>query len=268
MSHEAKKDYNSDSPGMYWVEPPSDFKGEYPYNNSTQTESGHLFELDDTPDHERIRLQHGKSKTFMEIQSDGKRINKVFGDNYEIVIKDNHVLIKGSCIVEIHGDSKLFIDGNVSQRIKGQVRQDVHGNMQIKSDERVEIYSDGATNIVSKEEVNIYASDGLNVHGDLFVTGNIDSSQTISAAKNVIAGMKLHSNLGLDTLGGINCGFATAGSNVPGYINAIAQVQAPLGSFVLMKAIWMTDSVNKSLHNIHFHMTPKGPTSPPLIPMI
>jgi hypothetical protein len=60
----------------------------YPYNDAKQTESGHLFEMDDTPTRERIRLQHGKSLTFIEMQPNGDQVHKVFGDDYEITIKN------------------------------------------------------------------------------------------------------------------------------------------------------------------------------------
>jgi exopolyphosphatase/guanosine-5'-triphosphate,3'-diphosphate pyrophosphatase len=59
-----------------WTEPKSDYKAVYPYNHITQTESGHFIEMDDTPDAERVRIQH-RTGTFTEIQADGSRINKI-----------------------------------------------------------------------------------------------------------------------------------------------------------------------------------------------
>ena len=57
-----------------WTEPESaanaDNQPVYPYNDVTQTESGHFMEMDDTPGAERIRLQH-RTGTFTEIQADG-----------------------------------------------------------------------------------------------------------------------------------------------------------------------------------------------------
>ena len=38
----------------------------FPYNNATVTPSGHSFEMDDTPERERIRLNH-RSNTFIEM---------------------------------------------------------------------------------------------------------------------------------------------------------------------------------------------------------
>ena len=52
-----------------WTEPESaantDYQPVYPYNNVTETESGHSWEMDDTPGAERIHLNH-KANTFFD----------------------------------------------------------------------------------------------------------------------------------------------------------------------------------------------------------
>jgi hypothetical protein len=65
--------------------------------------------------------------------------------------------------------------------------------------------------------------------------------------------------------GGLSIGIPVA---VPGVIDCIALVNAPTGTFGLMKAVMMTDTVNKSSYNMHNHLSPKGPTGPTLKPMI
>jgi hypothetical protein len=47
--------------------------------------------MDDTPTRERIRLQHGKSLTFIEMHPNGDQVHKVFGDDYEITIKNKDI---------------------------------------------------------------------------------------------------------------------------------------------------------------------------------
>ena len=123
-------------PSVAWIEPRSDYQAKYPYNNLTQTESGHLFEMDDTPGAERIRLQH-RSGTFTETQADGTQIHKIVGTNYEIIAKDNNVLIKGVCnitiqgdsIMHVQGDATMQVDGTVYQSVAGDVNQQVQGSM-------------------------------------------------------------------------------------------------------------------------------------------
>jgi hypothetical protein len=73
-----------------WTEPESARNTEtppvYPYNNIQQTESGHSFEMDDTPTRERVRLQH-RIGTFLEMHPDGDEVHKVYGTGYEIYLK-------------------------------------------------------------------------------------------------------------------------------------------------------------------------------------
>ena len=62
--------------------PKTTYKAEYPYNRATLTESGHQFEMDDTPGAERIRMGH-KSGTYWEISPNGKKVELVSGDDYK-----------------------------------------------------------------------------------------------------------------------------------------------------------------------------------------
>jgi hypothetical protein len=78
-----------------WTEPivvDSKNPPEYPYNKSQQSESGHLIEMDDTPNRERVRVQH-RAGTFLEMQPDGE-VHKIYGNGYEIVLGDKDVEIK------------------------------------------------------------------------------------------------------------------------------------------------------------------------------
>ena len=80
--------------------PKTTFNAKYPYNRATLTESGHQFEMDDTPSHERIRLAH-KTGTYWEVSPDGKKSELISGDDYKYV--------KGgmSLTIDQHGDIKI-----------------------------------------------------------------------------------------------------------------------------------------------------------------
>ena len=67
--------------GAAWDEPDSAFNGAYPYNKVTQTESGHIIEIDDTPGSERIHIYH-KSGTYVEIDSNGSMVKRTKGSSY------------------------------------------------------------------------------------------------------------------------------------------------------------------------------------------
>jgi len=104
------------STGSTWNEPESAYNPQYPKNHVRESESGHIFEVDDTPNNERIHEYH-KSGTFYEIDKDGNKVTRVVADNYEIVA--------GSDYVKIKGDANLTVDGTL--RIKSK-------DLQIDSD--------------------------------------------------------------------------------------------------------------------------------------
>ena len=85
-----------------WAVPSGYIRPEYPYNHVTYTESGHLFELDDTPEYERVRLLH-RSQSFLEFTNDGSKIENVVGDSY--VLCDSNIFkhIYGNEIKNVKG---------------------------------------------------------------------------------------------------------------------------------------------------------------------
>jgi hypothetical protein len=111
-----------------WNEPKVPYNAVYPFNHVYESESGHIQEWDDTKGAERVHTYH-KSGTFHEIHPDGSEMTKVVGDDYEIVIKDKNVHIKGSCNVNIVGDTTLFVQGDVEEQITGNINRVVGGNV-------------------------------------------------------------------------------------------------------------------------------------------
>jgi hypothetical protein len=63
-----------------------------------QSESGHIVELDDTPNKERIHVFH-RTGTYTEINQEGRRVNKIVGDDIEVILKDKTVYIQGNAKV-------------------------------------------------------------------------------------------------------------------------------------------------------------------------
>jgi hypothetical protein len=202
-----------------WTEPKSDYQAVYPYNNITQTESGHFFEMDDTPDAERVRIQH-RTGTFTEVQADGSRINKVLGTNYEILMDGNNVYIKGqcnitvdgSCVINIKNDAVIKVEGDLKQQVLGNVTQAVNGNVDITAKGDVEVNSSGTITMQASE---------VDINADLVVRGNISATQSIKADGNVNAGLQGYAKLGFVTPGWISAGAPTATYPVPGTVSGI-----------------------------------------------
>tara|TARA_Y100001938_G_scaffold19177_1_gene23886 strand:+ start:2027 stop:3643 length:1617 start_codon:yes stop_codon:yes gene_type:complete len=117
----------------HYSEPPTKFNSKYPFNHVRVSESGHVFEVDDTPQSERLHTYHS-SGTFEEIYPFGTKVTKVVRDNYEFVLGDEYINIKktdsggGNLYVNIEGDVFEKVDGNVERQINGSVREVIGGN--------------------------------------------------------------------------------------------------------------------------------------------
>jgi hypothetical protein len=119
---------SGDTPNIFaFDEPPSPAKPQYPFNKVMESESGHVFEVDDTADYQRIK-EHHRSGTFYEIHPDGSRVLKVVKDNYEVTLGDEYVNVKGTSRVTVEGDCNLFVVGNCNTEIQGNKEEHIYGN--------------------------------------------------------------------------------------------------------------------------------------------
>ena len=110
-------------------EPAPPYNASYPYNHITQTESGHLLEMDDTPGAERINILH-RSGSFDEYHPDGSRVQKILGDGYEIVANNKQVHVRGTCYITVDGDSEIYTKGDCLFRTDGNQQFKVQGDCQ------------------------------------------------------------------------------------------------------------------------------------------
>lgn len=145
--------------GGTWDEPEIPYNAEYPNNNVIESKSGHIQEIDDTPEHERIHTYHN-SGTFEEIHPDGKRVLKIVGENYTIILDNN----------------QIFIDGNSNETISGDKTIKAN-NLNI--------------NISGTADINIPTTNhtgNINLTGDINMTGNIALTGDIIATGTVKGG--------------------------------------------------------------------------------
>jgi hypothetical protein len=251
-----------------WYEPDSQAKNSvHPHNKGFYSDSGHFVEMDDTPEYERIRIQH-RIGNYTEIQSDGTEIHKIIGDNYEIVVKNNHVLVKGHCSVTIQGDSKLSVEGNVYQNVLGNVYQNVEGEMDCVVSGEVNLTSEKDINITAgglEGQVNINAPFGVHIDSDVTVSGSISSSGYISSSENILATKKVYAVEGLVSLiGGVLVGFPDPVGPVPpgissaGPISSLVSVSAPI-----LNDVYGPIALFRTTYSFHKHPAPKGPTGIP-----
>ena len=146
----------------YWEEPvPGGANSKYPFNHVTETESGHVFERDDTPGAERIHNYH-TSGTYDEVNASGTKSVKIVGDNYEIILKDKNLFIKGDFNVTVEGDYKLNVLGNKYEDIMGHSFTTVRGNRitKVQGNSVTEILSTESTLTVGNKWETIQSNDG------------------------------------------------------------------------------------------------------------
>lgn len=87
-------------------------------NRMYKSPSGHLVEIDDTPDAERIRVYH-RTGSYMELNPAGTLVTKVVGSISTFVDFDLTEAIQGSHIQVVTGSSRLQVGGPRSELYQG-----------------------------------------------------------------------------------------------------------------------------------------------------
>ena len=95
------------SDGDTWNQPEIPYAAVYPYNHVFESESGHVFEIDDTLDNERLFTSH-RTGTSQEIDKDGNQVNIIKGDHYNIVSGKRQAVIEGNADLTIGGRHKIY----------------------------------------------------------------------------------------------------------------------------------------------------------------
>lgn len=98
--------------GSKSYEPPNPFAAQYPFNTVEESDSGHLREIDDTPEHERIKEAH-RTGTFYEIHPDGTKVTKVVKDDFSVTIGDKGVKVQGICAVHVVGKADFYCEEDI-----------------------------------------------------------------------------------------------------------------------------------------------------------
>jgi hypothetical protein len=159
------------SSGINWNQPELPYAAVYPYNHVYESESGHLKEIDDTPNAERIHERH-RSGTGTEISANGTITNTVKGDSYSIIDGDRQTYVHEHNDLTINGRYKLYINKN------GQTNN--HYDIQIGPGANVNIQVDNG-------DINLHTLTGrlnLNSGGDTNL--KVGGSLTIDVAGNLI----------------------------------------------------------------------------------
>jgi hypothetical protein len=136
---------------------------EYPYNKVNESEGGHLTEIDDTPGFKRTHRMHA-SGTYEEIYNNGTRQVKVIGEDYEIIISNKNIHIKGNCNMTVEGDLRQMVYGNYHLQVEKDMTMNVKGSLQTK------IGGNQETEVVRSRSTHVTGNDNLTVVQDITET--------------------------------------------------------------------------------------------------
>ena len=170
-----------------WNQPAIPYNATYPYNHVFESESGHIFEIDDTLDNERLFTSH-RTGTSQEIDKDGNQVNIVKGDHYNIVSGKRQAVIEGNADLTIGGRHKIYInkDGAENNHYDIQVGPNANINIQIDKGDMNVVLKDGKlnTNVSGDYNMKIGGNMNLDVRGNK--TETVSGSKTSNTTGNVI----------------------------------------------------------------------------------
>jgi hypothetical protein len=116
------------------IEPGTPYAAEYPFNKVFQSESGHAWEFDDTPGHERIHVFH-RMGSYAEIGPDGSMVVKVIGDGYSVFVKDSNVYVQGQTNIYANGNLNINAYNDANINVSGDTNLSVAGDFRVKASE-------------------------------------------------------------------------------------------------------------------------------------
>jgi len=158
--------------GTAFSEPEIPYAAKYPYNHVHESEAGHIREIDDTPNAERIHERH-ISGTGYELHPEGDKVTRVKKDNYDLIYGQQFTHIRGTQSTTVNGGVKVFVNASAAGAPgpPGQEVQKFHYTIEVGANANVNIQ-------VNKGDVNVVASDGtINMKAGKDI--NIEAAQAI-----------------------------------------------------------------------------------------
>ena len=132
--------------GGSFSEPETKYNAKFPHNMVMETKSGHVFELDDTKDAERVHLYH-RMGTFIEMHPDGDIVIKSRKSNYQITLADSNIYVAGDCNITVENNIHMKAKGNFCLEVGGNADFNISGSLKMEAKGESKLYSDSTTTI-------------------------------------------------------------------------------------------------------------------------
>ena len=167
----------------------------FPYNQVSETPSGHSFEMDDTPGGERILIKHRTGAGF-ELRADGsvvistrkQRIEVVGGDSKTIVEGEGDLVYKGNVNLRIDGDFNVSVGGDYNVDVSGDKVENIKGRhtQTINRDQNSTVKGNKGEQVVGNLNMFTEASTELLTGVDLITTA-VNEWVAASSTANITA---------------------------------------------------------------------------------
>ena len=168
--------------GDSWSEPPPAYSAEYPHNKAKETESGHIFEMDDTPLSERIHLAH-RSGSFMEFYPSGTKVEKIVKNNYRIIMSDDHLYVAGKVNVVLESNANIKVVGDCYLQVENNLEGKVSGNMNVSIAQAFNLKANTLNFDIANTSTIIANNQYITIKDKLLInsnTSNISTTNTLT----------------------------------------------------------------------------------------
>jgi len=156
--------------GTEFDEPKTPYAAQYPHNHVYESESGHIREIDDTPNAERIHERHATG-TGYEIHPDGTKVTRVKKDNYTLTSGDDFAHIRGNSSTTVNGGVRVFVNADGitdNNNYTIQVGANANVNIQVNKGNVNVVTTDGDINMKSGNDINIEATNAIRLKSTTF----------------------------------------------------------------------------------------------------
>ena len=170
-----------------WNQPEIPYNASYPFNHVFESESGHIIEIDDTKDNERLFTSH-RTGTSQEISPDGTQVNIIKGDHYNIVSGKRQAVIEGNADITIGGRHKIFINknGQTNNHYDIQIGPNASVNIQVDKGDMNVVLKDGKMNTNVAGDYNLKVGGSYNLYVRENYTETINNNKTSNTKEAVL----------------------------------------------------------------------------------
>ena len=150
--------------GSKFAEPESQFNAKYPLNHVIETDGGHVIELDDTPNFERVHIFHKKG-SFVEFHPNGTIVHRGVNDRFQIVYNNDNVYVGGNLNLSVVGTVNILAGANTNISTTGDATWRVGGNLKMDIGGNFDVAVAGKTNIDSGDTTILYSGGNVELQG-------------------------------------------------------------------------------------------------------